>query len=197
MAENRLEREQKRLATEMNVAYVYVKSLRNGDIPYEARLTTFVSQNITTKQSYIKLSTFDSRNIKTKQPNPKHSKSTKQNSKGVRPKDPPTQSSLTHTYEQVTVDLAPPLPIDEVEHFIPQQTFRLRSPPTPLEELMNYTPNQRDMDRLIQQNPSNETQPNTNWTPQPPTVARNEQPHPKLYLAKREGSNFNSDFGYE
>ena len=51
---------------------------------------------------------------------------------------------------------------------------------------MNYVPDQRDMDRLIKQFPSNETQHNTNWIPQPQTLVRNEQTHPKLYLAKRE-----------
>ena len=96
MAERRLEREQRSL--EMNVPNVeenlYVKSLRNRALPYETRLMTFDSQNITTKQPYTKLSPFDSKNIKTKQPNPRHSKPTKQNSYGVRPKVPPTQSSL-------------------------------------------------------------------------------------------------------
>ena len=83
------------------------------------------------------LSTFFSNNNKTKQPDPKHSKSTKQNSKGVRPKVPPRQSSLKNTYEQVTADLPPSPPSDKVEHFIRDQTFRLRSPPTPLQGLMN------------------------------------------------------------
>ena len=83
---------------------------------------------------------------------------------------------MRNTYEQGTTDLLPPLPIKEVEHehFIHGKTFRLRSPPTPFEELMNYIPDQGDMDKLIEQFPSNETQPNTNWTPQPPTLVRNE-----------------------
>ena len=50
MAESRLQKELKRLPTEMNVLYVkenlYVKSLRNRDIPHETRLMTFDSQNI-------------------------------------------------------------------------------------------------------------------------------------------------------
>ena len=62
---------------------------------------------------------------------------------------------------------------------------------------MGYTPDQRDMDRLIEQFPSNETWPNTNWTPQTPSLVRNEQPHPKLYLAKKEQSNLDNEFGYE
>ena len=82
MAKCRLEKEQKRLATEMNVPYVesnvYVKSLQSRDISYETRLITFDSQNIK------------------KEPDPKHSKSTKQNSKGARPKVPPRQSTLKH-----------------------------------------------------------------------------------------------------
>ena len=114
------------------------------------------SQNIITKQPYTQLSTFDSKNIKTKQPGPRHSKYTKQNSKGVRPKVPPRQRSLKNTYEQVTTDWPPPPPIDKVEYLSQIKLFRLRSPPIPLEELMNYTPDQRDMERLIKQFPSNE-----------------------------------------
>ena len=57
---------------------------------------------------------------------------------------------------------------------------------------MNYNHDQRDMDRLIEQFPSNEIWPGTNCTPQHPTLIRDEQPHPKLYLAKRD-----NDFGYE
>ena len=62
---------------------------------------------------------------------------------------------------------------------------------------MSYTPNQRDIDRLIEQFHSNETRPNTNWTAQFPTLVRNEQPHTKLYLAKREQSNLDNDFRNE
>ena len=134
------QRQQKRLATEMNLPYVenlYVKSLRNRDIPYKTRLTTFDSQNIKTKQPYTQLSTFDNKYIKTKQLDPRHSKSTKQNSKGVRPKVLPIHSSFKNPYKQVTTDLPPPLPIDEVEHFISEQTFRLRSTPTGFEELIS------------------------------------------------------------
>ena len=103
MTESGLEREQRRLATEINVLYLeenlYLKLLRNRDIPYETRFMTFNSQNITTKQSYIQHSTFDSKNIKTKQPGPKYSKPTKLNSKGVRPEVLPRQSSLKNIYE--------------------------------------------------------------------------------------------------
>ena len=53
MAESRLEREQKRLATGMNVPYVeeylYVKSLWNRNIPYETRPSTFESKKSKTK----------------------------------------------------------------------------------------------------------------------------------------------------
>ena len=196
MAESRLEREQRRL--EMNIPYIeeniYVKSLMNRDIPHETSLMTFDGQNITTKLPKIPPSTFDSKNIKTKQPDPRHSKSTKPNSK---PNIPPRQCSMKNTYEQVTTDLPPPLPIGKIEHFIPEQTFRFRSPPTPLEELMNYIPDQRDMKRLIEQFTRNETQCYTNCTPQPPILARNEQHHPKLYPAKREQSNFHNDFEHE
>ena len=54
MAEgSRLDRQQKRLATEINVTPVdenlYVKSQWNRDIPYEIWLSTFDSQNSKTK----------------------------------------------------------------------------------------------------------------------------------------------------
>ena len=51
----------------------------------------------------------------------------------------------------------PPPPIDEGEHFIMDQTFRIQSPPTSLEKLINYASEQRDIDRLIGQLHSNET----------------------------------------
>ena len=55
MAETKIEREQKILATEMNLQYVkenlYAKLLRSRDIPYKTRLTTCDSQNI--KQSNL------------------------------------------------------------------------------------------------------------------------------------------------
>ena len=48
MTGSKLEREQKWLATEMNVPYVeenlYLKSLQNKDISYETRLTSFESE---------------------------------------------------------------------------------------------------------------------------------------------------------
>ena len=62
---------------------------------------------------------------------------------------------------------------------------------------MNYAHNQRDMDILIEKFPTNETWHSTNWTPQPPTLTRNEQLYPKLYLVEREESNLDNDFGYE
>ena len=70
MAEgSRLDREHKRLATEMNVPPVdenlYVKSLWNRDIPYETWLSTFDNQNSKTKQPNTRLSTFDNQNSKT------------------------------------------------------------------------------------------------------------------------------------
>ena len=52
---------------------------------------------------------------------------------------------------------SPPPPIDKVEHFIPEQTFRLRLLPISIEGLMKNVPDQRDMDGLIEQFPSNET----------------------------------------
>ena len=61
---------------------------------------------------------------------------------------------------------------------------------------MNYAPDLRHMDRLTEQFPSNATKSSTNWTPQCPTLTRVE-PHPKLYLAKREESNLGNDSGYE
>ena len=33
--------------------------------------------------------------------------------------------------------------------------------------------------------------------PNPPTLIGNEQSHPWLYLVKREGVNFDNDFGYD
>ena len=48
-------------------------------------------------------------------------------------------------HEQVTTDLPSPMPID-VEHFIRDQTFRVRCPPTPLEVLVDYAPDQRDIE---------------------------------------------------
>ena len=87
---------------------------------------------------------------------------------------------MRDNYEQVTTDLSlSPPQIDEAEHFITDQTFRLRAPPTPLEGLgqINYVLDQRDMDRIIEQFPSNDILPSTNWTPQPPTLIRNEQSH--------------------
>ena len=88
MAQGRLDREQRRLATEMYVPPVdenlYVKSLWNRHT-YKTQLTTFDSQNGKTKQSNTWPSTFDSNNSKTKQPNPRPIKSKKHNSKVLRP----------------------------------------------------------------------------------------------------------------
>ena len=109
MAEGRLDREQKRLATDMNVPPVdenlYVKWVWNRDIPYEALLTSLNSQNSKPKQPSTQLSTFDSQNGKPKQPNLRHSKSNKQNSKAVRPKVLPTCCSLKDNYEQITTHI--------------------------------------------------------------------------------------------
>ena len=50
---SRLDKEPKRLATEMNIPpldeNLYVKSLQNRDIPYETQLSIFDNQNSKTK----------------------------------------------------------------------------------------------------------------------------------------------------
>ena len=158
MAESRLEREQRRLATKMNVPYVeeklYAKNLRNRDMPYETRLLTArISQQSNPTPNLALLTAWIS----------------KQRNQYLGIVNLP--SKIAREYGQ-KFDLG-------------RVAFRLRSPPTTLEELMNYTPDQRDIDILSGQFPSIETQPVTNWTPQPPTWVRKEQPHPKLYSAKR------------
>ena len=80
----------------------------------------------------------------------------------VRPKVTPRQSSLRDNYKQVTTDLPPQPPqIGEVEHFITDQSFRPRSHPTPLEGLgeTNYASDQRDMESIVEQFPSNDIWP--------------------------------------
>ena len=78
-----------------------------------------------------------------------------------------------------------------------QITFRLISPPTPFEglEQNNSALYEKNVGRISEQFPNNDIRPRTNWTLQPPTLIRNEKPHPKLYLVKREESNRDNDLG--
>ena len=56
----------------MNVALVdenlYIRSLRNGWITYDIKISTVDNQNSKTKQPDTRLSIFDSQNSKTKKP---------------------------------------------------------------------------------------------------------------------------------
>ena len=142
MAEvSRLDREHKRLATKMHIPPVdenlYIRSLGNGDIPYETQLSTFDNQNSKTNQPNTRLSTFDDQNSKTEQPDARLGKSKKQNSKAVRLKVPPSCSNLKDNYEQVNIDLPPTSPLDRADYFITDQTFRRMSPSTPFEVRTN------------------------------------------------------------
>ena len=49
----------------------------------------------------------------------------------------------------------------------------------------------------MEQFPNNDIQHSTSLTPQPQTLNRNEQSHPKLYPVKREENNMDNDFGYD
>ena len=72
VAESRLDGEQERIATEMNVPSVdenlYIKSLQNRDMPYKSQLTIFDSQNSKTKQPNTQLSTLTVRIAKQSNP---------------------------------------------------------------------------------------------------------------------------------
>ena len=132
MAEGRLDREQERLATKMCVPpadeNLCIKSLQSRDIPYEAglnNLTVWIA-----KQSRLALLTVQI----AKQSNPildlvnLTSKIARQLGQ---------KFHLDMVVWEITMNkswlLSPPPQIDEAEHFISAQTFRLKCPPTPFE----------------------------------------------------------------
>ena len=96
---SKIGREYRRVATNMNVPsvdeYLYMRVLRNRDVHYDTRLSTFDNENSKPKQPNSRLNTFDNLNRKTKKPNIPHK-----------------CSSLTRDHKLATADLSLQLPND-------------------------------------------------------------------------------------
>ena len=63
-------------------------------------------------------------------------------------------------------------------------------------EKNKWVSDQRNVDRLSEQFPNNDIRPSTNWTPQSPTLTRDEKTHLKICLVEREASYMDNNFWY-